>query len=131
MLSKTSLQIVKALVELARLPADQWEGVASIAKRTHAPQNYLGKVLQWLCSEGLVESQKGFGGGFRLARPAQKISLFNIVEPIEGVSRWGGCFLGKARCSDTAPCAIHRRWAAVREAYLEFLKATTLADLMK
>ncbi|MDP2653169.1 MAG: Rrf2 family transcriptional regulator [Candidatus Omnitrophota bacterium] len=131
MLSKTSLQVIKALAELARLPDDKWEGAASIAKKIRAPQNYLGKVLQGLCNEGLVESQKGFGGGFRLARPPQKISLYDIMEPIEGVSRWDGCFMGKKQCSDNAPCAVHSRWSSVRESYLAFLKATTLEDLAK
>ncbi|MFA5059844.1 MAG: Rrf2 family transcriptional regulator [Candidatus Omnitrophota bacterium] len=130
MLNKTSLQTVKALIELARLPRGQWEGAASIAKKIRAPQNYLSKVLQWLCSKKIVESQKGFGGGFRLARDARKISLFDVVEPIEKVSRWGGCFLGKRKCSDTAPCSAHHEWSGVREKYLEFLKITTLADLL-
>ena len=62
MLSKTSLQIVKALTLLARLPEGRSEGAVSIARRIQAPQNYLGKVLQHLASEGLGSWQKGFVG---------------------------------------------------------------------
>jgi DNA-binding IscR family transcriptional regulator len=42
----------------------------------------------------LVQSQKGIGGGFRLARDPGAISLLDVVEPIEHVSRWSGCILG-------------------------------------
>ena len=119
------------MIELAKLKEDEFEGAGSIAKRIEAPRNYLGKILQWLCGEGLVVSQKGFGGGFRLARDAKKITLFDIVEPIEAASRWEGCILGRKQCSKITPCAMHDRWKNVREVYLEFLKNTTIEDLKK
>jgi Rrf2 family protein len=131
MLSKTSLQTLKALAELAKLPEGAWEGAASIAQRIDAPQNYLGKMLQKLSREGLVVSQKGMGGGFRLNKNPKKISLFDIVDPIENVSRWDGCFLGQKKCSKSAPCLVHCEWQGVRESYLKFLKLTTIADLGK
>ena len=46
-------------------------------------------------------------------------------------SRWTGCFLGRRRCSDDAPCAVHSGWGKVRDAYLKFLKETTVADLIQ
>ncbi len=131
MLSKTSLQTLKALAELAKLPEGTWEGAASIAERINAPQNYLGKVLQKLSREGLVVSQKGMGGGFRLSKDPKKISLFDIVDPIENVSRWDGCFLGQKKCSNASPCLVHYEWQGIRESYLKFLKITTIADLGK
>lgn len=131
MISKTSTQVINALVELARLPEGQYEGVRSIAKKIHAPQNYLGKMLQYLCIHKIVISQKGLGGGFRLGRNPKNISLYEIVEPIENVSFWSECALGLKKCSDVTPCAIHHRWKAVRNAYYEFLKKTSVADLVK
>jgi Rrf2 family transcriptional regulator, iron-sulfur cluster assembly transcription factor len=130
MLSKTGLHAVRAMVALARLPEGAYAGAASIARDTNAPQNYLGKLLKNLAGEGLVESQKGLGGGFRLARDARKITLFDVVEPIEHVSRWSGCILGLAACTDRHPCALHDRWKDVRNAYLHMLQETTLADLV-
>jgi Rrf2 family protein len=115
---------------LAQVPEGTYAGAAAIAKEINAPQNYLGKLLQSLSREGLVQSQKGLGGGFRLARPAQSISLLEVVEPIEHISRWSGCILGRSQCSDESPCAIHHRWKQVRDAYLRLLKQTTIADLV-
>ncbi len=128
MLSKTALSVVKALVELAELPADSYSGAAGVAQRIGAPQNYLAKLLKGLVRERLVESQKGSGGGFRLSRRPEKISLYDVVEPIDQVSKWDGCFLG-GRCDGKAPCSVHQHWSDVRETYLDFLKNTTIADL--
>lgn len=131
MISKTGLHALKALAELAKLPDGSYAGAGHIAKEIGAPQNYLGKLLQTLAHEGLVVSQKGLGGGFRLAGNPKKTTLYDVIEPIEHVSRWNGCFLGKGTCSSKAPCAVHERWGVSRDAYLEFLKKTTIADLVK
>jgi Rrf2 family protein len=130
MLTKTGLHAVRAMVALARLPEGEYAGAGRIAQDIHAPQNYLAKLLQALARAGLVQSQKGLGGGFRLARPPRQIALFDVVEPIEQISRWSGCILGRPECSDEAPCAIHNRWKHVRNAYLRMLKGTTVADLV-
>jgi Rrf2 family protein len=128
-LTKTALHTIRALVVLARLPEDSYAGAGAIAREIGAPQNYLAKLLQHMAHEGLVVSQKGLGGGFRLARDSGSITLLDVVEPIEQVSRWSGCILGHARCVDDEPCALHERWKKVRGAYLQLLRQTTLADL--
>ncbi len=130
MLSKTGLHAVRAMVALAKLPDGVYAGAARVAQDIGAPQNYLGKLLKTLAGEGLVESQKGLGGGFRLARDARDICLLDVVEPIEHVSRWSGCILGRSECSEADPCAMHERWKAVRDAYLRMLRRTTLAELV-
>jgi Rrf2 family protein len=130
MLTKTGLHAVRAMLALARLPEGAYAGSASVAREIGAPPNYLGKLLQMLAREGLVQSQKGLGGGFRLARDPAAISLLDVVEPIEQVSRWSGCILGRPECSDSAPCALHERYKKVRNDYLRLLRDTTLADLL-
>ncbi|MFO0930067.1 MAG: Rrf2 family transcriptional regulator [Gemmataceae bacterium] len=130
MLSKSGIHAVRAMVALARLPDGTYAGAAAIAQDIGAPQNYLGKLLRLLADEGLVESQKGLGGGFRLAREASRITLLDVVEPIDHLSRWSSCMLGLSACSDAAPCAMHERWKAVRTTYLQMLQQTTLAELI-
>jgi len=129
MLSKTGIHAVRAMAALARLPEGEFAGAGAIAHQIDAPQNYLGKLLKTLAQEGLVDSQRGIGGGFRLARRPEEISLLDVVDPIERVSRWTGCILGGPTCSDAAPCAMHERFKAVRDAWLQLLRETTLADL--
>lgn len=129
MISKTATHALKAMAVLAERPGE-FHGAASVAERIGAPQNYLGKLLQGLIQAGVVYSQKGMGGGFRLARPPETISLFDIVEPVDHVSRLEGCYLGRESCSEEHPCAIHYKWAEVRDAQLTMLKETTLVDLV-
>ena len=129
MLSKSGIHAVRALIVLAELPEGEYRGASSIASQNNAPANYLGKLLQQLARRGLVRSQKGLGGGFRLARDPGKISLYDIVDAIEDISRWSDCILGRPNCSDTNPCPVHSRWGPVRDSFLKLLKNTKVADL--
>lgn len=130
MLSKTAVHAVRAMIVLATLEPGRYEGAASIAARVGAPANYLGKLLQGLARQGLVVSQKGLGGGWALGRPAERIRLVDILEPVEDVDRWRGCFLGQSGCSDEHPCHVHETWAGIRDRFFEFVDGTTLADLV-
>jgi len=129
MLSKTGIHALTALASLTRLPEGVYVGASELAEQIGAPPNYLGKLLKTLADDGIVESQKGKGGGFRLARTPAAITLLEVVEPIEHVSRWFGCFMGQVECSDQGACTVHNRWKEVRDLYLRFLRETTIADL--
>jgi Rrf2 family protein len=128
MLGQTSVHVIKALIWLASQPSDKYVGAAAIASATEAPQNYLGKLLQQFCVAGLLESQRGVGGGVRLARPADRITLLDIVEPIEHLSQRRNCFMGQL-CCGPQPCAYHARWLKLHSDYLSFLASVTLAGL--
>ena len=128
MISKTALHAIRALVALRERPGE-FQGAASLAVRIDAPRNYLGKLLQSLAQSGLVYSQKGVGGGFQLARLPEDITLYDIVEPVDHVSKWDGCIMGKDSCTADRPCALHAKWAGIREAYFAMLKESTLADV--
>ncbi|MCR4413265.1 MAG: Rrf2 family transcriptional regulator [Thermoguttaceae bacterium] len=129
MITKTGIHALAALAELAKLPRGCYMGAAELADRIDAPRNYLGKLLMSLSQEGILESQKGKGGGFRLARSPEAVSLYDVIETIEHLSRWNGCFLGRPRCSGESPCAVHQRWGPIRDAYLDFLRDTRISDL--
>lgn len=131
MISKTGIHALAALTKLASLDKGEYAGAADIADEVGAPRNYLGKLLKTLADNGLLVSQKGFNGGFRLARAADEISLFDVVEQIDKVSRWGNCFMSSGRCSESEPCAVHTRWKSIRENYLGFLHETTIEDLLQ
>ncbi|MHC4428018.1 MAG: RrF2 family transcriptional regulator [Planctomycetota bacterium] len=131
MIAKTGLHAIRAMALLAGLPEGQCSGAAAIAKEIEAPPNYLGKLLRTMVRVGLVDSRKGPGGGFRLAREPGSIRLLDIVEPIEPVHRWNVCLLGRPECSDDASCAVHSRWQQIRDGYVEMLADTTLADLIE
>ncbi len=130
-ISKTSVHATLALVYLAQIDKDSYVGASQIAENINAPKNYLGKLLNRLAAEGLLESIKGFGGGFRLAKQSSKISIFNIVEPIDSISKLKGCFLGQTTCSCDKTCVVHNKWDKIRSDYLHFLKTTTIKDIVE
>jgi Rrf2 family protein len=129
MISRTSLHVVKALRHLARLPKGTYAGAGTIAVAIDAPQNYLSKQLQLLARNGMVESRRGSGGGFRLNRDPSEITLYEVVSSIEDVEVWTRCLLGQKDCSDEDPCALHAKWSSVREQYLALLRTTTIAEV--
>lgn len=73
---------VKALLDLALQPGCQPVSVSSIAQRQALPMAYLEKLLIDLRRAGLVTSVRGAQGGYRLARPAEQISLGQILEAV-------------------------------------------------
>ena len=131
MLSKTAKHALRACIILAQTPRDEYRGAVSIAEEIEAPTNYLGKLLKTLAERGVLVSQKGAGGGFQLAKPAEKTLLYDVVDPFDRVSQWTGCLMGSGACSPKNPCALHHRAASVRDAYLNMLKTATLAELAR
>lgn len=131
MISRSGIHAVRALTILASLGNGGFAGASAIAAEIGAPANYLGKLLQTLTHHGIVESRKGAGGGFRLARPPSKISLLDAIGPIDPMTRWQGCFLGLTDCSEESPCAVHRDWTRLRQRYLDLLARTTIAQVLR
>lgn len=102
------------------------------------PNAYLAKQMQLLRRAGIVESVRGKGGGYRLARSPDAITLLDIVKAIEGPSlafrcteirQNGPCGLKRSDCK--RPCEIASAFGQAEQAYREALKAKTLAHIMQ
>lgn len=130
MLTRSSTYAVRAMVALAALAPGEYGRTSAVAEAAQVPRNYLGKILFAMARRGLVESQRGLGGGFRLAREAEDISLFDVINAVEDVARWNECAFGEKSCSESNPCALHTRWARVRDAYFLMLENTSVAQLL-
>jgi Rrf2 family protein len=132
MISKTGLLAIDAMTVLAGWPRERYAAAGAIAESIDAPQNYLSKLLHGMARAGLVQSQKGRRGGFRLARSPESISLLEVIRCIETKERWTGCLLGREDCTDGHdPCAVHARWCELRDGYRRLLEETTIADLTR
>ena len=130
MLSTTTQYALRALVHLALLPEESWILGRDLADRACVPAHYLSKILLALRNAELVETTRGLGGGYRLARPADQIALVEIAQLFEGAGHRVGCLLGETRqCCDEHGCSAHQRWGRVRSTYLDFLTATMVADI--
>jgi Rrf2 family protein len=129
MLTQTSEYALRAMVYLARQAEGRFAGVKEIAAATGVPANYLAKILQQLARNGVLDSQKGFGGGFRPARKLNKINLLEVVDPLENVTKFRECVLGQRLCNDAVACPLHESWKRISGEYLGALTNTTLQDI--
>jgi Rrf2 family iron-sulfur cluster assembly transcriptional regulator len=127
--SKPCEYAIRALSYLARFPPGQATQGKEIAKAEGLPAPVLGKVLQELVRKGLLESRRGPGGGFRLARRPQLITLRDVVAAVDGLDQFLECAVGLERCSDESPCPLHDTWKGLRTQVMKYLEAATLADM--
>ncbi len=93
------------------------------------PAPFLGKVLQPLVSQGVLFSQRGRSGGFRLAREPRDVTLRMIVETQERLDRVHNCILGQSEYSGHHDCPLHGWWSETTTRYLAMLDETTLSDM--
>ena len=131
MFSQTSEYAIRALSILAQYPTDQYVLVGTLATKADLPHHYLSKILQNLVRMQILESRKGSKGGFRLARPADRITLYDVVNAIENLGTTRRCLLGQAECSDERACPLHEFWVRISNDYLETLQRTSLGDLVR
>ena len=130
MLSTTAQHALRALVVLARKAEGESILGRDLAEASDVPANYLSKLLLDLNKAGLVAAVRGTGGGYRLRRGPESISLMEVVRIFDPPRARPGCLLGGGReCRDDAPCPAHAAWRETRAQFLAFLEGTTLADI--
>src|SRR6266550_7980483 len=106
MISQTAEYALRAVVYLASRP-EAAQTTPAIAEVTKVPAGYLAKVMQSLGRGGLVHSQRGLGGGFTLAKPADQLSVFDVIEAVDPIHRIQSCPLGLKGHMNL--CPLHRR----------------------
>lgn len=107
MISPTAEYALRAVVALAQAGGDsattQW-----LAQVTRVPAGYLPKVLQMLGRAGLVESRRGLGGGFKLSKPAESMTVLEVINAVDPVKRIQKCPLNIASHGVNL-CPLHKR----------------------
>jgi Rrf2 family protein len=120
-----------ALRALAAMPEDGSYSLAKdLAGHLGLPGPYLAKILQTLAQEGILNSVRGPRGGFRLARPAHKVTVGEVVGVLDGMESMSGCVMGFINCDGRGkPCPLHAAWAEVKTHLEETLSMVTIRDL--
>ena len=121
----------RALLSLAMHAEGAPTSVRDIAERTALPQPYLEQILLALKGAGIVRSKRGVGGGYVLARPADEITLAQIVSAVDGpiaVGDFGEPHQNGA-CDHEGQCVLLAVWANVGEHMRRLLEGRTVADI--
>jgi Rrf2 family protein len=126
--SQTAEYAMRAAVCLAGRPGESLSTEA-IAGATHVPRDYLSKVLQALVRARILQSRRGLGGGFVLARDPGAVTALDVVNAVDPVRRIRQCPLGFA-AHGRQLCALHRRMDAALADLEAALGETRLADIV-
>jgi Rrf2 family protein len=121
---------VVVMAAAARRPAGARLSAGLLAEETGVPLPTTQKVMGRLAGAGLLESARGSGGGFRLARSAGGISLADIIEAVEGPIAMTNCIEGSIHdCALEGSCRIKPHLAAANHAVRGALQGVSLATL--
>ncbi len=127
-LSRLTDYAVVVLVHLSR--AEAVETSPGVAHAIGIPEPTVAKVLKSMAQAGLVVSQRGARGGYRLIRPLASIAIADIIRAIDGPIALTACVEGSGNeCESQSLCPMAGRWGPVNEAISEALNAITLADM--
>ena len=107
MLSQTAEYALRAIVTIAQ---SEGAGITArdIARESQVPLDYLSKVLNSLARAGIVNAQRGRGGGFTLAIPASTMTVLDVVNAVDPIRRIRSCPL-RLRAHATRMCPLHRK----------------------
>jgi Rrf2 family protein len=122
---------IEGILYLARHGGDEPAFVREISRATSIPETFLAKIFQKLASKGLVRSRRGFRGGFRLARPARRITLREVVEALEGPIEFHRCLDHLRARGRGGRCHVSRVFLQVQRRVADILEQTTLADILE
>ena len=122
---------LQAIMFLALKADGERTSIRELTKKVQIPYHFLAKILQDLTHKGLLVSRKGPTGGFALAKSAKEITLFDIVDAIDGSGFMQNCVLGFPECNGTNPCAVHEKWGSMREELQLMLVSKNIAQMAK
>lgn len=119
---------VRACLELASQKGDGFVKAEVIAEAQGIPSAFVLGILGELKRSSLVESRRGLEGGFRLARPSDKVSIADVIRAVDGpLASVGGVKMEDVEYDGSATYLRHI-WVALRTAMRTVLEETTLAD---
>lgn len=130
MFSNSCKTAIKAVIFLAsKFDSGANCGIKEIAECINASEHTVGKLLQTLVKQRVINSVKGPSGGFYISREQMRLPILSIVEAIDGKQIFKECGLGLSRCSAFHPCPIHNEYKEARDIVEKLFSSKRIADL--
>ena len=104
--------------------------LADISDRQGISLSYLEQLFARLRKQGLVSSTRGPGGGYRLSRPADEITVFDVIAAVDEKVDSTACE-GRADCRGGEPCLSHELWQSLSEQIQNYLAGITLDQVVR
>ena len=129
MFSQSQEYALRAVVWLSQQAPEGPVGHLEIAQGTDVPASYLSKVLQALVRGSILNSKRGVGGGFQLARSPDELTVLEVVNAVDPIRRIDACPLGLKTHRDHL-CPMHHRLDHALALVEEALSASTIREVM-
>ena len=130
MLSLTCQIAVKAVIYLAsKFESGEKSSIKEVAEFIAASEHTVGKILQTLAKEEVINSTKGPNGGFFINIKQRNQPIINIIDAIDGKDVFDQCGLGLSKCSAKHPCPIHNDYKKVRDLFQQICRQKKISDL--
>jgi len=110
--------------------ADQVHTATAVAAAVHLPLPTVSKLLRAFARTGLLASQRGINGGYRLARSADEISVAGIIRALEGPIGLTVCRIDSpGTCAHEPSCRVRAHWQRINQAIRQALEGITLSEM--
>ena len=120
---------VTAMLDLALSEVDRPVTLAGISERQEISLSYLEQLFSRLRRNGLVKSVRGPGGGYRIAKKHEDISISDIITAVDEQIDATQCG-GTENCHGERRCMTHELWSSLNVKILEYLSGVSLAELV-
>lgn len=101
-----------------------------LARATGIPNHYLSKIMRKMVEADLVISQKGHGGGFKLARKPEEISFKEILATVDYNIEPDSCVFGWGQCNSLDPCPLHETWSQLKDSFQWWAENMSLQEVI-
>lgn len=123
---------LRALIDLALYSEEEAVSIQSIANRQNISVSYLEQLVRKLKKEGLVTSVRGAQGGYKLAKPADKISVGDVLRAMEGSISAVSCGTGEnVHCQGEDLCVTRYVWQRINASIQETVDSIMLYQLVE
>ncbi|MCS7202012.1 MAG: Rrf2 family transcriptional regulator [Dictyoglomus sp.] len=129
-LSTRSRYGLRALIYLANNQEKSPISVRTIAQNEEIPLRYLERIMRILSQKGFVKAEVGAEGGYSLNRRPEDISVFEVIEALEGRITLVLCIENGSKCKRAPTCLTRPLWKELNDAMKSVLKKYTLKDFI-
>lgn len=101
-----------------------------LARATGIPSHYLSKIMRKMVEADLVISQKGHGGGFKLAKDPEEITFKKILATVDYKIEPDTCVFGWEKCNSKEPCPLHNTWSQLKDSFQWWAENMSLQEVI-
>ena len=132
MISTKGRYALRVMIDLAEHNSETYIPLRDVVARQEISQKYLEGIMTDLTKAGFLDGQHGKGGGYKLKRPAEDITVLEVLRTIEGSLAPVACLEGTANpCARLSECRTLPMWAKLYDIISDYFGGITIADLMK